>query len=218
MATRMGEDMLGMIGFSDGERDVIQGLMGRFRKDGHRLCDLVRVERANMPGYNGRVVPQPKACGGFDITMYLACCSPFTVAHELAHIVDINARRQETQDHLSLCMPNAWHLAHRMSSEYTANRLACSYVNEEATFGAFQSDHVGMLKALRRQDWSDMVIYYALIQGLFDGLGRYDCDPLRLLPPDTKLPEIVSDGIADFRGRASLGFEKAWDLSVMPRA
>ena len=203
-----------MIGFSSGEQGVIRGMMERFLGDGHALDELVRIERAEMPGYNGKVVPRPMACGGFEVTMYLACCAPFTVAHELAHIADIQVRRQETRDHLSLAMPNHWHLAHRMTSEYIANRMACGYVDEPGVFAAFQSDNVGLAKAARTGDWAEAMIYYSLILGLFHGLGRRDCDPTRLLSPGIQLPEAVADGMASFNANAERMFEETWDRKL----
>jgi hypothetical protein len=200
--------VVAMVGFSATERRTIESLMDRFNGDGHALGELVRVERADMPGYNGRVVPRPRG-EGFEVTMYLAHCAPFTIAHELAHIADIRARRRETRQHLSLKMPETWHLAHRMSCEYVANRLASLYVEESEVFAAFQSDHIGLAAAARDRDWTSLLIYYALILGLFHGLDRHDCDPARLLSPSVDLPRAVVDGMAGFRADARAGFEAA---------
>ncbi|MDA8231360.1 MAG: hypothetical protein M0006_08475 [Magnetospirillum sp.] len=200
-----------MIGFDFGEQDVIRGMIDRFSADGHQLDELTCIRKAEMPGYNGKVVPRPAPDGdGFAVTMYLSCCAPFTVAHELAHIADIRARRQETRDHLSWRMPNHWHLAHRMSSEYTANRLACAYVDEAGVFAAFRSDHVGLLTAIRNRDWASLLVYYALILGLFHGLGRYDSDPARLIPPGEELADGVLAGMRRFGTEASSLFDSLW--------
>ncbi len=209
------EGMVAMMGFSTDERDVIRSLIDRFAADGHDMAELVKVERAEMPGYYGRVLPSPSVKGeGFDIKMMLACCNPFTIAHELGHIADIRARRQETRDHLSMTKSARWHLAHRMSSEYTANRVACTYVDEGDVFIAFQSDHVGLIKAVREQDWTMALISYALILGVFHGMGRNDCDPLRLLSEAASLPTIVAEGMAGFRAEAALVFEATWRVPV----
>lgn len=203
--------MVWMMGFNSGERGLILALVEQFSADGHRLEELVGIERADMPGYNGRVVPRPAAAGGgFDVTMYLACCAPFTIAHELAHISDIRERRDETHDHLSRRMPASWHLAHRMSSEYTANRLACGHVGEDAVFAAFTTDRLGLLAAWKRGDWASALVGYALVLGLFHGLGRHDCDPLRLLPEGATLPTKVTEGVAAFRDTAAAGYAATW--------
>jgi len=205
--------VVAMVGFTASETDVIEGLIGRIAGDGYPLEELVRVERADMPGYNGRVVPLPQG-DGYAVTMYLAHCAPFTIAHELAHIADIRARRRETRDHLSLRMPENWHLAHRMSSEYVANRLATVYVDEAETFAAFQSDHVGLAAAARDRDWTSLLIYYALILGLFHGLGRHDCDPVKLLSPAINLPTNVAEGMSGFRAEADTSFQAGWRPQV----
>ena len=202
--------MAEMRGFTADEAGRIRDLMARFVDDGHPLDELVRIERAEMPGYNGRVVPRLAKAGGFEITMLLSCCAPFTIAHELGHIADIRARRQETVDHLSLAMPTHWHLAHRMSSEYTANRMACAYVDEDEVFTAFRSDHVGLLTARRDGDWASFLVCYALLLGLFHGLKRNDCDPIGLLNGDTDLPASVTAGLEGFRAEAAAVFAETW--------
>jgi hypothetical protein len=188
--------------------------MQRFAAERYCLHDLRRVERFDRPGYNGRV---ETACGGavkaLSTTMYLAACHPFTVAHELAHVSDISVRKQETIDHIGAEMPVEWHLSHRMSSEYYANRVACGFVGEEEVFPAFLSDLSGFKNAAAEGDWASLLIYYALLLGLFHGLGRPDCAPLTLLGGAVSLPATVSRGVEAFDLHAPLFFSSYADQS-----
>lgn len=194
--------MVEVVGFTTQEEQVIKGMMARFDADQHRLCELRHITKAEIPGYNGKVVPARVGDNGIEMSMLLASCSPFTVAHELAHVSDINHRRQETMDNLSLQMPTSWHLAHRMSSEYYANRVACEYASEAHIFEAFQSDHNGLKVAEFENDWSSTLIYYALLLGIMHGMNRMDVDPLKLLRSHRDLPDAVLRGIESFRAQA----------------
>lgn len=193
--------MVDVVGFTDQEREVITGMMARFHATSHRLGELKRIAKADMPGYNGKVVPRRVGSMGLEMDMFLSSCSPFTVAHELAHVSDITCRRRETMDNLSLEMPTSWHLAHRMSSEYFANRIACDYAEEGHIFEAFQSDHTGFKVAAVESDWASFLIYYSLMLGIFHGMSRMDKDPLDLLRGQA-LPEAVTRGIENFRTQA----------------
>lgn len=199
--------MVQLVGFSCSEQDMITGLVGRFGASDYRLGELKRVEKADMPGYCGRVVPQAKPCGGLEMTMYLASTSPFTIAHELAHVSDISVRRSETLVHIAAAMPGHWHLAHRMSSEYYANRVACHHVDEPEVLAAFKSDAAGLHRAVAEEDWASGLIYYALLLGLFHGMGREDCEPARLIAPAIELPERITRAMADFRRQAGAFFD-----------
>ena len=195
--------MIEFIGFNRDEETLIKDFVGRFRADERRMCELSRVERFSLPGYLGRVVPAPSPCGlKLPTTVYLAACKPFTIAHELAHVSDIAVRRQETLDHMAERMPAPWHLAHRMSSEYYANRVACGYVSEDEVFSAFTGDLNGMRIAAKEDDWGSFLIYYALLLGIFHGLGRTDCDPVKPLEPAPYIPEAVREGMNAFRADA----------------
>jgi hypothetical protein len=189
-----------LIGFDAEEQCAVAAMLARFLGDGRRLGELVEIRKFDEPGYNGRVVPEPSPCRTrLPVTLYLATCLPFTIAHELAHVSDIAVRRDETLDHMAAEMPRSWHLSHRMSSEYYANRLACAYVGENDVFGAFASDLTGMKTAAAEQDWAHVLIYWSLILGIFHGLGRTDCDPVELLPAGTELPDAVKAGMAAFK-------------------
>ncbi len=172
--------MVQFIGFSAQEEATITGMIDRLGADAFRMEELVRVERFAESGYAGKVVPNP-AEGGMDMTMFLATCNPFTVAHELAHVSDISVRRQDALDHLSLAMPTNWHLAHRMTSEYYANRVACAYADQPHLVEALRHDLAAMLVAAKHGDWTEMLIYYALVLGIAHGTGQADAEPLRLL-------------------------------------
>jgi hypothetical protein len=191
------------VGFNRDEVTLIRDFVGRFRADEHSMAELARVERFSLPGYLGRVVPQPSPCGlKLPTTVFLAACRPFTIAHELAHVSDIAVRRQETLDHMAERMPAPWHLSHRMSSEYYANRIASGYVGEDEVFKAFTGDLNGMRLAAVENDWASFLIYYALLLGIFHGLGRFDCDPVRPLDPAPYIPEAVREGMNAFRDNA----------------
>lgn len=207
--------MVDVVGFTDQEEAVIKGLMARFDADNHRLGELLVVAKADMPGYNGKVVPRIVGEADFEMTMLLSSCSPFTIAHELAHVSDIAWRRQETKDNLSLEMPTGWHLAHRMSAEYYANRVACEYAGENHIFDAFKNDHNGFAAAAHHRDWSSMLIHYALMLGIFHGMNRMDMDPVRLLKT-THLPEGVTRGLESFRDQAVSFFDGHGTTCAMP--
>lgn len=206
--------MVKIEGFTADEHGMVRDMLARFSADDHQLDELAVVEKRDMTGYHGLVVPRPSAGEGFSILLLVATCSPFTVAHELAHVADIRIRRAETRTHLSGCMPNPWHLAHRMSSEYFANRTACRYVDEDDVLQAFKEDHRGFLAAAQEGDWATFLINYALLLGLFHGLGRPDCDPLNLLKSTDSLPEIVVRGAESFREESLATFKCGTQVTI----
>lgn len=200
--------MVQLVGFEACEETLVTGLVAQFAADDFTMTELRRAEKRPLPGYHGKVVPV--ACDRtdrFHMTMLLSSLNPFTVAHELAHVSDISTRRQESRDHLSLEMSNGWHLAHRMSSEYYANRIACRYVAEGDVFGAFQSDCAGFHQSVAGADWASTLIHYALLLGIMHGMDRMDCEPLKLLNSAIRLPQAVEDGIAGFRHQAAAFFD-----------
>lgn len=198
--------MAQMVGFAPQEENLVTDLMTRFAADDFIVTELARVEKCDLPGYNGKVVPaRIDGSDRLEMTMLLSCLNPFTIAHELAHVSDISTRRQEAFDNLSLRMPSEWHLAHRMSAEYYANRIACDYAAEPDVFGAFQSDSTGFKVAVHGGDWAGTLIHYALLLGIMHGMKRLDCDPLKLLGAASHLPGIVQAGIDGFR-RQSVAF------------
>lgn len=192
--------MVQLVGFETHEETLVTGMIAQFAFDNYTMTELTRIEKCDLPGYNGKVVPsRVGASSRLDMTMLLSSLNPFTVAHELAHVSDISTRRQETLDNLSLEMPANWHLAHRMSSEYYANRVACDYVLEHDIFQAFQNDVAGLKVSVRDGDWASTLIHYALLLGIMHGMKRMDVDPLKLLGAVTGLPDIVLAGIESFR-------------------
>lgn len=198
--------MVRFIGFTGQERRLIGASIKRLGDDDYRLCELRRIEKADLPGYAGKVVPRHAECGErWDMTMYLASCDPFTVAHELAHVSDIAVRRGESRDHLALRMPTHWHVAHTMSAEYYANRVACGYAGDDAIASAFRSDAAGLAKAARDQDWASCLTYYSLMLGILHAKDRPDGEPLHALAGLDALPEAVTRGMAAFR-RQSMDF------------
>lgn len=200
--------MVQLVGFDACEETLVTGLVAQFTADAFPMAELRRAEKRPLPGYNGKVVPV--ACDRtdrFHMTVLLSSLNPFTVAHELAHVSDISTRRQESRHHLSLEMSNGWHLAHRMSSEYYANRVACRYVDEHDVFLAFQSDCAGLRQAVSGADWASTLIHYALLLGIMHGMERMDCEPLQLLGAAIRLPKAVEDGIASFRHQAAEFFD-----------
>ncbi len=198
--------MVQFIGFSLAEEKEIKHLVARFATIGFNLDNLTTVERSQDMSYNGRVLPTQDS-GALSMTVQLTSLSPFTVAHELAHVSDISTRRQESLDHLSLAMPSHWHLSYRMFSEYYANRVACEHAEENHVFEAFLCDVTGLRVAVRQEDWASVLINYALLLGIMDGMGRPDCEPLKLLPAETILPETVLAGIKKFRAEAEEFFQ-----------
>lgn len=200
--------MVKVVGFSSHEEAVIKGMMARFGDDNYRLGGLRHIAKTEMPGYNGKVVPTRVGLDDrIEMTMYLSSCSPFTIAHELAHVADITVRQQETRDNLSLEMPTHWHLAHRMSSEYYANRLACDYSEEPHIFEAFQNDINGLKVAVFKNDWAAFLIHYSLLLGIMHGMKRHDVEPLKLLRELPILPDSVMRGIEGFRHQAAEFFD-----------
>jgi hypothetical protein len=191
------------VGFTRDEEKLVESYVDRFGSASYCLRELQQIEKFSLPGYNGRVVAVPSVCGlKLPTTMYLAVCLPFTIVHELAHVSDMSRRRQETISHIGAEMPGEWHLSHRMSSEYYANRVACEHVREEEVFPAFISDLNGLKKAFAGGDWPSLLIYYALILGIFHGLGRTDCDPLALLGTNLPVPEAVVRAAEAFRAHS----------------
>ena len=202
--------MVQMVGFDTTEETLVCGLVAQFAADDFRMGELKRAEKCTLPGYNGKVVV-PVACpvsDRFEMTMLLSSLNPFTVAHELAHVSDISTRRAESRDHLSLEMPNNWHLAHRMSSEYYANRVACAYSDEHDIFLAFQNDYAGLRHGVATGDWAGTLIHYALMLGIVHGMDRLDCNPIKLLGDAVRLPRLVQDGIDSFRAQAAAFFDE----------
>lgn len=211
--------MVKLVGFDTHEETLVTGLVAQFVADDFRMAELKIAEKREMPGYHGKVVPVAcHASDSFHMTMLLSSLNPFTVAHELAHVSDISTRRQESREHLSLEMSNGWHLAHRMSSEYYANRIACRYVDEHDIFLAFQGDCAGLRQSMAGNDWAGVLIHYALLLGIMHGMERLDCDPLRLLGAAATLPPAVQDGIDHFRGQAIAFFDGYDDRSILAAA
>lgn len=201
--------MVTVIGLADGDEAVLRRLMARMSADGLPLDGLARVEWRAMDGYNGLVEPaRLNEADRLHCVLYLATGAPFTIAHELAHVADIALRHDETLTHLGGDMSHAWHLAHRMSSEYFANRVATRYCDDADIFPAFQNDRVGMVKGVRAGLWADALINYAMLLGIFHGLGRLDVEPLELLPDadlDLLTPAVL-EGMAGFRNEADTFF------------
>lgn len=196
--------MVEVCGFAPPEESLIRDYLRRFSDDGFLLCDLDRVAKADLPGYNGLVTP--RAIPGrprLVTTLELALPVAFTVAHELAHVSDIAVRQADTVEHIAGRHGNNWHMAHRMTSEYYANRIASRYCSDEEIFPAFQNDRIGMVVAARNGDWANFLINYALLLGIFHGLGREDVEPLELLPSADDLPDIVAQGMSAFRRSAA---------------
>jgi|AGTN01.1.fsa_nt_gi hypothetical protein len=194
-------------GFTAGEEALVRRLHGRLKADGFALDELERIEKRDMPGYNGLVEPElPEGGTRLRTTLYLAVAAPFTIAHELAHASDIAVRHDETLDHIGAAMPMPWHMAHRMTSEYYANRIASLYCGDEEIFPAFQNDRIGMIAAAQAGDWAGALINYALLLGIFHGLGRLDVEPLELMPDPEILPEAALSGAAGFRREADIFF------------
>lgn len=201
--------MVAVIGLTEGDAAILRRLMARMSADGLPLDGLARVEWRVMKGYNGLVEPaRLDDRDRLHCVLYLATAAPFTIAHELAHVADIALRHDETLTHLEGEMSHAWHLAHRLSSEYFANRIATRYCVDEEIFPAFQNDRVGLVKAVRAGLWADALINYAMLLGIFHGLGRLDVEPLELLPDADldRLTPAVLEGMAGFRNEADAFF------------
>ncbi len=199
--------MVQVLGFDHAEEWSIRQLLDRFRAGHFRLGDLRQIEKADLPGYEGKVMPRLGHGGRVETTMYLSSCNAFTIAHELAHVSDIAVRRQDSVDNLGCGMPSQWHLAYKMSSEYYANRIACRHSDGEDCFRAFKSDAAGLLDAAKRHDWGSFMVYFALCLGVLHGIDRMDLDPLAMVAPQglAKLPERVQAGMAGF-AEQSVGF------------
>lgn len=197
--------MVEVIGFDSDEEVLVRRLHGRFLAEGYRLDELDRIEKRQMDGYNGLVEPHlPQGAARLRSTLYLALPVPFTIVHELAHVADIAVRQQETKDHISASMPDNWHLAHRLSSEYYANRIATGFCTDGEIFPAFQNDRIGMIAAAIKDEWANFLINYSMLLGIFHGLGRLDIEPLELLPDahTDRLPDPVIRGMSAFRRQA----------------
>jgi hypothetical protein len=200
--------MVQMVGFDTHEEALVKGIMTQLETDNYTLGELRRIEKCDLPGYHGKVLPTRIGMSDdIEMTMVLSCLSPFTVAHELAHVSDISTRRQESLDNLSLGMSTSWHLAHRMSSEYYANRVACDYSAEPHIFSAFQNDVAGLKLSVRDGDWASTLIHYALLLGIMHGMKRMDVDPIVFLGAVAGLPEAVIKGIEGFRHQAQAFFD-----------
>ncbi|MBC7954150.1 MAG: hypothetical protein H7Z12_20320 [Rhodospirillaceae bacterium] len=200
--------MVQLLGFESHEETLVTDMIAQFALDNYVMTELRRVEKLDLPGYNGKVVPTRIGMSkDIEMTMMLSCLSPFTVAHELAHVSDISTRRQETLDNLSLDMPTSWHLAHRMSSEYYANRIACDYSEEHHIFQAFQNDMAGLRMSVQDGEWASTLIHYALLLGIMHGMKRMDCDPIKLLGAAMNLPDAVMAGIEGFRHQSEMFFD-----------
>lgn len=211
--------MVNLIGFEAHEETLVHGMIAQFTADNYAMTELRRVEKSDLPGYNGKVVPTAIArTGDLHMTMLLSCLSPFTIAHELAHVSDISTRRRETLDNLSLQMPASWHLAHRMSSEYYANRIACDYAAETEIFQAFQNDSAGFRISIGENDWASTLIHYALLLGIMHGMDRLDCDPIKLLGSVTGLPDMVQAGIDGFRHQSVVFFDNYRSMEAQAQA
>jgi hypothetical protein len=210
--------MVQLLGFDSHEEILVHGLIAQFSADDYRMAELRLVEKCDLPGYNGLVVPvHCDLSNRFHMTLQLAAVNPFTLAHELAHVSDISTRRQETRDHLRLEMPTGWHLAHRMSSEYYANRVACAYADEADIFQAFQNDCAGLRTGAHGGDWAAVLIHYALLLGIMHGMDRAEIDPAHLLGT-AHLPEPVRAGMHSFRHQASAFFDGYGDGTEMAQA
>ncbi len=200
--------MVQILGFDATEEHSIRHLMGRFHAGDHRLGELKQIEKAHLPGYDGKVIPRRTGCGdGLEMTMYLSSCRPFTIAHELAHVSDIAIRRRESLANLTCEMPSQWHLAYKMSSEYYANRIACSYADGDDCFRAFKSDAAGLLSTAGQKDWGSFLVYYSLLLGVLHGIGRMEMDPLKMVRPKAHVPVRVLKGMAHFRRQAEGFFD-----------
>ncbi|MBC7953768.1 MAG: hypothetical protein H7Z12_18370 [Rhodospirillaceae bacterium] len=197
--------MVEVNGFDLDEEALVRSLYRRFLAEGYEMHELDRIEKREMAGYNGLVEPHlPHGASRLRSTLYLALPVPFTIVHELAHVADIAVRQQETKDHISASMPDTWHLAHRLSSEYYANRIATGFCSDEEIFPAFQNDRIGMIAAAIKDEWANFLINYSMLLGIFHGLGRLDIEPLELLPDahTDRLPDPVIRGMSAFRNQA----------------
>lgn len=201
--------MVQLLGFESHEEPLVTDMIAQFASDKYAMAELRRVEKVELPGYNGKVVPARIGTSQrMEMTMMLSCLSPFTIAHELAHVSDISTRRQDSLDNLSLEMPTGWHLAHRMSSEYYANRIACDYAEEPHIFQAFQNDMAGLKISVKDGEWASTLIHYALLLGIMHGMKRMDCDPIKLLGATIGgLPDVVMAGIESFRHQSEVFFD-----------
>ncbi|MBX9633756.1 MAG: hypothetical protein K2X44_02135 [Magnetospirillum sp.] len=200
--------MVQMLGFERHEETLVADFIAQFAADNYAMTELRCIEKTELAGYNGMVVPARIGTSDqIEMTMKLSSLSPFTVAHELAHVSDISTRRQETLSNLSLEMPTSWHLAHRMSSEYYANRIACGYAEENHILQAFQNDVAGFKFSIKHGEWASTLIYYALLLGIMHGMERMDCNPIKLLDKTISLPDMVMAGIEGFRHQSEVFFD-----------
>jgi hypothetical protein len=199
--------MVQLIGFDEQQDSLITSLIGRFDSGGFKTDELVRIEKTDEAGYDGKVIPTALDDGGLEMTMSLTNCNPFTIAHELAHVSDIAVRRHDSLTNLRCDQPSAWHLAYKMSSEYYANRTACDYAGQDDIFRAFRSDAAGMLVSAAAKDWGSFLVYYALALGILHGVGRMDVEPIRMLTPKAPLPVRVVKGLTGFKRQSVVFFD-----------
>jgi hypothetical protein len=204
--------MVPVVGFDHQEESNIRHLVKRFAEGDFHLSQLQRIEKAELPGYDGKVVPSLRQ-GCMETTMFLASYDRFTVAHELAHVSDIAVRRQDSLDNLSCSMPPHWHLAYKMSSEYYANRVASGFADGDDCFRAFRSDAAGLMDAAANKEWGSFLVYYALLLGILHGIGKPEIDPLAMLGVKTPLPARVMKGMTNFARHAVHFFEGYGDLA-----
>lgn len=196
--------MVKVVGFCGQEENAIRGMLHRFRDDGFRMDELIKIKKTDLPGYEGKVIP--KRVGGknkLKMAMLLTTTNPFTVAHELAHVSDISVRRSDSMENLTCGRPGNWHLAYKMFAEYYANRVACDYASEADIVTAFRSDLRGWLMAIAAKDWANYFYYYSLVLAILHGTGRHDSEPLRIFAPKTSfVPARIVKGMVSFRRQA----------------
>jgi hypothetical protein len=198
---------LDLLGFTRDQEDQLRGLLARFRASGLPVGALRAIEFADMPGYEGRVFVREE---DGEVQMVLSTCAPFTVAHELAHVADIALRWDETLEHLGCGRSVQWHLAHRMTSEYYANRTACRFVPRTETLHPLAADIAGLIDAAHQRNWSAFLIHHALVTGILHGMGR-ESIPLAELGLDDSMPSGVLRAFDDFPQQARAFFETQWD-------
>lgn len=211
--------MVKFVGFTDHEESLIRGLVERFGNKNYQLHELKHVKKSDMPGYNGFVIPKLAECGKkLEMTMHLSSCSPFTIAHELAHVSDITVRRKDSIDNLSCEMPSNWHLAYKMLSEYYANRVACDHSGKEEIFSTFRSDAAMLLSAAKKKEWGQFLINYSLLLGILHGIGRPDCEPMSMLPIKNAIPLKVIKAMTGFKQEALDFFDGYENWESLPVA
>lgn len=181
-----------ILGFSTDQAQQITQMVQKLRDQGFDLSPLAVIHYQPMADYHGLVEPE-FAKGMIQARVLISSFKPFTLAHELAHVADMALRPIETKKQIGLKESDHWHLAHRMSSEYLANHIASQCVDEADSLDAFKGDYRGLIHAYENQDWAMFCVNYALVLGLFHGLGRFDCDPAANLDLPASLKEILED-------------------------